>query len=126
MGLFATGSSALGMSLGEEVNVVSDAPGPHSMRAWKPGEGSVACGMLGGLQISTDADAIARFNFSDPRPARGGVLSTQWGVWRAAPPKFRTCNDSFARLSVLGSGCARGAVDAGRGRRVQHDSIATC
>lgn len=38
------------MSLGEEVNVVSDAPGPHSMRAWKPGEGSVACGMVGGLQ----------------------------------------------------------------------------
>jgi hypothetical protein len=32
------------------VNVVSDAPGPHSMRAWKPGEGSVACGMVGGPQ----------------------------------------------------------------------------
>lgn len=46
MGLLATGSSAFGMSLGDEVKVVNEAPGPHSMTAWKPGEGSVACGIV--------------------------------------------------------------------------------
>lgn len=33
------------MSFGEDVNVLSEAPGPHRMRAWKPGEGRVAWGM---------------------------------------------------------------------------------
>jgi hypothetical protein len=46
MGRFAMGNKAFGMSLGFEVNVVNEAPGPHSMRAWKPGAGSVACGMI--------------------------------------------------------------------------------
>ena len=46
MGLFATGSSALGMSLGDDVKVDSEAPGPHSISAWKPGEGRVACGIV--------------------------------------------------------------------------------
>jgi hypothetical protein len=27
------------------VKVLKEAPGPHRMRAWKPGVGSVACGM---------------------------------------------------------------------------------
>jgi hypothetical protein len=29
-----------------EVKVLKEAPGPQRMMAWKPGEGSVACGML--------------------------------------------------------------------------------
>lgn len=40
------GNRALGISLGVDVKVLNDAPGPHRMSAWKPGEGSVACGML--------------------------------------------------------------------------------
>lgn len=46
MGLFAMGMSALGKSLGCEVNVLSDNPGPQRIMAWKPGEGRVACGMM--------------------------------------------------------------------------------
>jgi hypothetical protein len=46
MGLFAMGTSAFGNSFGFDVNVFSDTPGPHKMRAWKPVEGSVACGMM--------------------------------------------------------------------------------
>jgi hypothetical protein len=46
MGRFATGRRALGMSLGDEVKVLSEAPGPHRMMAWKPGEGNVAWGMV--------------------------------------------------------------------------------
>ena len=38
----------MGMSRGVEVKVLKDAPGPHRMMAWKPGEGSVACGMATG------------------------------------------------------------------------------
>jgi hypothetical protein len=45
MGRFAIGRRAFGMSCGVDVNVVKEAPGPHKMRAWKPGAGSVACGM---------------------------------------------------------------------------------
>jgi len=30
------------MSFGEDVKVLREAPGPHRMTAWKPGEGSVA------------------------------------------------------------------------------------
>lgn len=108
------------MSLGEEVNVVSDAPGPHSMRAWKPGEGSVACGMVGGLQTQMQRQT----QFQQSTACAWWCFVDAVGVWRAAPPKFRTCNDSFARLSSARA--ALGAVDAGRGRRVQHDSIATC
>jgi hypothetical protein len=39
MGRFAMGSSAFGISLGFEVKVLNEAPGPHKMRAWKPGAG---------------------------------------------------------------------------------------
>jgi len=46
MGLFAIGTSAFGKSFGLEVKVVMDTPGPQSMRACQPGEGSVACGIL--------------------------------------------------------------------------------
>lgn len=46
MGLFAMGNRAFGMSLGDDVNVVNEAPGPHSISAWKPGAGNVACGMV--------------------------------------------------------------------------------
>jgi hypothetical protein len=46
MGLFAIGSSALGMSLGVDVKVLKEAPGPHSIIAWKPGAGSTACGIV--------------------------------------------------------------------------------
>ena len=53
MGLLATGSSALGMSFGDDVKVVNEAPGPHNMMAWKPGEGSVACGIV----VKTDVHA---------------------------------------------------------------------
>lgn len=42
MGLFAMGRSAFGISFGVDVNVLKDAPGPHSMMAWKPGAGSTA------------------------------------------------------------------------------------
>lgn len=45
MGRFAMGSSAFGISFGVDVNVLNDAPGPHRMSAWKPGEGRVAWGM---------------------------------------------------------------------------------
>src|SRR5690242_3719168 len=45
MGRLAMGSSALGMSLGVDVKVLKDAPGPQRISAWKPGEGSVAWGM---------------------------------------------------------------------------------
>jgi hypothetical protein len=53
MGLFAMGSSALGISFGVDVNVLNDAPGPHRMSAWKPGEGSVAWGILDGTLSQT-------------------------------------------------------------------------
>ena len=46
MGLFAMGSNAFGISFGVDVNVLNDAPGPQRMSAWKPGEGSVAWGIL--------------------------------------------------------------------------------
>jgi hypothetical protein len=46
MGLFAIGSSALGISLGVDVKVLKEAPGPHSIMAWKPGAGSTACGIV--------------------------------------------------------------------------------
>jgi hypothetical protein len=46
MGLFAIGSSALGISLGVDVKVLNEAPGPHSIIAWKPGAGSTACGIV--------------------------------------------------------------------------------
>jgi len=46
MGLFATGISAFGKVAGSEVKVSSDAPGPQRIKAWKPGEGRVACGMI--------------------------------------------------------------------------------
>jgi hypothetical protein len=50
MGLFAMGTRAFGNSFGFDVNVFSDTPGPQRMRAWKPVEGKVACGMLDGKQ----------------------------------------------------------------------------
>ena len=37
--------SALGRSFGFEVKVFKLTPGPHRMKACKPGEGTVACGM---------------------------------------------------------------------------------
>ena len=40
MGLFAIGTKALGNSSGFVVNVLSDAPGPHSTKAWKPEDGT--------------------------------------------------------------------------------------
>lgn len=46
MGLFAIGMMAFGNSSGFDVNVDRDAPGPHNIRAWKPGEGIVVeCGI---------------------------------------------------------------------------------
>jgi len=45
MGRFAIGIRALGMSLGLDVNVLMEAPGPHNMRAWNPGGGMVAWGI---------------------------------------------------------------------------------
>ena len=45
MGRFAIGIRALGMSLGFDVNVLMEAPGPHNMRAWNPGGGMVAWGI---------------------------------------------------------------------------------
>jgi hypothetical protein len=45
MGRFAIGRRAFGVSWGADVKVLKEAPGPHSMRAWKPGVGSVACGI---------------------------------------------------------------------------------
>lgn len=42
------GSRAFGMSLGDDVKVLNEAPGPHRMRAWKPGGGRlVAWGIAG-------------------------------------------------------------------------------
>jgi hypothetical protein len=41
----------LGISCGVDVKVVKDAPGPHRMRAWKPGGGKVACGMVGAATV---------------------------------------------------------------------------
>ena len=32
--------------MGVDVKVLNDAPGPHRMMAWKPGEGRVAWGIL--------------------------------------------------------------------------------
>jgi hypothetical protein len=46
IGRFAMGIRALEKSLALEVNVLSDSPGPHRMRACRPGEGTVACGMV--------------------------------------------------------------------------------
>lgn len=46
MGLFAMGSSALGISLGVDVNVLNEAPGPHRITAWNPDEGRTACGIV--------------------------------------------------------------------------------
>lgn len=47
MGLFATGSSALGFSSGLAVNVGKDDPGPQRMRACSPGEAEdTACGIV--------------------------------------------------------------------------------
>jgi hypothetical protein len=40
------GTIAFGNSAGSEVKVSSEAPGPHRMMAWKPGEGSELCGIL--------------------------------------------------------------------------------
>ena len=46
MGLLAIGIKALGNSRGFVVNVLNDAPGPHRINAWKPGEGiATACGI---------------------------------------------------------------------------------
>jgi len=42
MGRFAIGMSALGKSLGEDVKVLSETPGPQKIKAWRPGEGIVA------------------------------------------------------------------------------------
>jgi hypothetical protein len=36
------GMSAFGRSLGEDVKVLSETPGPHKINAWRPGEGCVA------------------------------------------------------------------------------------
>jgi hypothetical protein len=40
------GTSAFGNSFGFDVKVFIDTPGPQRIRAWKPVEGRVACGML--------------------------------------------------------------------------------
>ena len=42
MGRLAIGISAFGRSDGLEVKVLRESPGPHRMRAWRPGEGRVA------------------------------------------------------------------------------------
>ena len=39
MGLLAMGSSAFGISLGVDVKVLNEAPGPQRIKAWKPGAG---------------------------------------------------------------------------------------
>jgi hypothetical protein len=39
MGRFAIGRSAFGISFGFDVKVLNEAPGPHRIRAWKPGAG---------------------------------------------------------------------------------------
>ena len=54
MGRLARGSRALGRSAGEDVKVLRETPGPQRMRAWRPGGGSVACGMLGGSLCAGD------------------------------------------------------------------------
>lgn len=46
MGRLAIGMSAFERSFGLDVNVERDSPGPHRMNACKPGDGTVACGML--------------------------------------------------------------------------------
>lgn len=40
MGLLAMGTSALGNSSGDEVKVFNDTPGPQSIMACKPGDGT--------------------------------------------------------------------------------------
>jgi hypothetical protein len=40
------GSRALDDSFVFDVKVANDAPGPHKMSAWRPGEGTVAWGIL--------------------------------------------------------------------------------
>jgi hypothetical protein len=46
MGRFAIGNSAFGISFGVDVKVLYEAPGPHNISAWKPGDGRVVCGMV--------------------------------------------------------------------------------
>lgn len=61
MGLFAIGNMALGMSFGDEVKVLNEAPGPHSMIAWNPGAGSTACGIVvAGCVVSRRKEAKER------------------------------------------------------------------
>lgn len=45
IGLFAMGTSALGKSLGVDVKVFKETPGPHKIKACRPGLGNVACGI---------------------------------------------------------------------------------
>lgn len=40
------GNRAFGISFGVDVNVLNEAPGPHSIIAWNPGAGSTACGIV--------------------------------------------------------------------------------
>jgi hypothetical protein len=54
------GNSALGISLGVDVKVLNDAPGPHKMMAWKPGEGRVACGILAVLSLQLSSLCAGR------------------------------------------------------------------
>lgn len=46
MGRFAIGTSALGKSFGFDVNVFRETPGPQRIKAWSPGEGRVAWGIV--------------------------------------------------------------------------------
>lgn len=73
----AIGTRAFEKSFGFEVKVLSDAPGPHRMKACRPGEGSVACGIVGvedvfGYRLSLAMKFHARKEVGD-----GLVCTTQ-------------------------------------------------
>ena len=46
MGRLAMGMMALGRSFGLEVKVLREDPGPQRIKACRPGEGTVACGIV--------------------------------------------------------------------------------
>jgi len=53
------GTRALGRSAGVDVKVLRETPGPHSIRACKPGEGKVACGIVRSLCDQTTLADLA-------------------------------------------------------------------
>ena len=59
------------------MKVLKEAPGPHSMRAWKPGVGRVACGMAGARGKCASAGGISRRVWAFRCPA---VCAWKWGA----------------------------------------------